>query len=130
MTDSKIYVIAVPNGFVELPADVFRQHFRPHVAPVAAEPALQEHVELVDAEAAAERFQLPKSWLLERARQGKIPHRRIGRYVRFSPSELSAWLKTDYQPEPRAQAIDPARKTSTRYRVATATTAGSIRGRS
>jgi excisionase family DNA binding protein len=48
--------------------------------------------DLLTADQAALRFALPKSWLLEKARQSAIPHRRIGRYVRFSPAELSAWL--------------------------------------
>jgi hypothetical protein len=62
----------------------------PSLQPSAA-PALSD-VDLLSADQAALRFSLPKSWLLEKARQSVIPHRRIGRYVRFSPGELSEYL--------------------------------------
>lgn len=46
---------------------------------------------LVDAEAAAALLSVPKSWLLAEARAGRVPHHRLGKYVRFSPPELTAW---------------------------------------
>lgn len=33
---------------------------------------------------------VPSSWWLESARQGRVPHRRIGRYPRFVMSEILA----------------------------------------
>jgi excisionase family DNA binding protein len=46
---------------------------------------------LVDAAAIAEMLSVPKSWVLEQARNDAIPHRRLGRYVRFDPAEVRAW---------------------------------------
>jgi excisionase family DNA binding protein len=46
---------------------------------------------LLDATVIAEMLAVPKSWVLEQARQGHIPHRRLGRYVRFDPDEVRAW---------------------------------------
>ena len=46
---------------------------------------------LVDAAAIAELLSVPKSWVLEQARQDHVPHRRLGRYVRFDPDEVRAW---------------------------------------
>jgi excisionase family DNA binding protein len=42
----------------------------------------------------AELLQVNKSWVYEAARDGRIPHVRLGRYVRFEPEEIEAWLKT------------------------------------
>jgi excisionase family DNA binding protein len=55
---------------------------------------------LLDAAAAAALLSVPESWLLREARADRIPHVRLGRYVRFERSELLAWRK--------AQARGPA----------------------
>ena len=34
---------------------------------------------------------VPKSWLLSQAREDKVPHIRLGRYVRFDAGELERW---------------------------------------
>ena len=47
---------------------------------------------LLDATAAAKLLAVPPSWLLAQARSEKIPHHKIGRYVRFDADELIAWL--------------------------------------
>lgn len=81
-------------GVLELPQSVFEQYLRKPDAPIAAPaPNGEAAAELLTADQAAERFSLPSSWLLEKARQDAIPHRRIGRYVRFSPAELAEHLK-------------------------------------
>lgn len=46
---------------------------------------------LVDAKAAAELLSVPASWLLAEARRDRVPHVRLGRYVRFDPTELERW---------------------------------------
>jgi excisionase family DNA binding protein len=43
---------------------------------------------LIDAKAASQILSVPASWLLTRARQGRIPHHRLGHYVRFSEEDL------------------------------------------
>jgi excisionase family DNA binding protein len=53
---------------------------------------------LLDAEEVAERLAVPKSWVLESARSGAIPHMRLGRYVRFSWPDVEAWLEKCSQP--------------------------------
>lgn len=42
----------------------------------------------VDAEKIAQIFQMDASWFLARAREDRIPHVRIGKYVRFNPQEI------------------------------------------
>lgn len=46
---------------------------------------------LLDAGQAAELLNVPKSWVLAEARAARIPHIRLGRYVRFQGSQLQAW---------------------------------------
>lgn len=49
---------------------------------------------LIDAAGAAAQLGVPRSWVLAEARAGRIPHVRLGRYVRFEPAELAAWAAT------------------------------------
>jgi excisionase family DNA binding protein len=48
-------------------------------------------VPLLDAAGAAELLNVPKSWVLAEARADRIPHVRLGKYVRFEEDELRAW---------------------------------------
>lgn len=48
---------------------------------------------LLDAEGLAELLGIPKTWLLAEARADRIPHVRLGRYVRFDPANVQHWLK-------------------------------------
>jgi excisionase family DNA binding protein len=50
--------------------------------------------ELIDAGGAAELLNVPKSWVLAQARADRIPHVRLGRYVRFEPEALRAWTQS------------------------------------
>lgn len=46
---------------------------------------------LLDADGAAGLLNVPRSWVLAEARANRIPHVRLGRYVRFDAGELTAW---------------------------------------
>jgi excisionase family DNA binding protein len=46
---------------------------------------------LIDAAQAGELLGVPKTWVLAEARADRIPHVRLGRYVRFEPKELEQW---------------------------------------
>jgi excisionase family DNA binding protein len=48
---------------------------------------------LVDAKDAAELLSVPHTWLLAEARRDRVPHVRLGRYVRFDPDELEHWWR-------------------------------------
>ena len=43
---------------------------------------------------AGELLHVPASWVLAEARAERIPHVRLGRYVRFDADELGAWWKS------------------------------------
>jgi excisionase family DNA binding protein len=47
---------------------------------------------LIDAKAAGRLLGVPHTWLLAQARTGRIPHHRLGHYVRFNPEDLRCWL--------------------------------------
>jgi len=46
---------------------------------------------LVDAAEAGRLLSVPASWVLAEARADRIPHVRLGRYVRFSAPDLEDW---------------------------------------
>jgi excisionase family DNA binding protein len=48
---------------------------------------------LIDAKAASLMLGVPHTWLLAQAREGRIPHHRLGHYVRFNPDDLREWLQ-------------------------------------
>lgn len=49
---------------------------------------------LIDAKQAGELLGVPASWVLAQARADRIPHVRLGRYVRFEADELEQWRQT------------------------------------
>lgn len=48
---------------------------------------------LLDATEAGRLLSVPASWVLAEARANRIPHVRLGRYVRFSADELEEWWR-------------------------------------
>ena len=54
----------------------------------------------------AERLRVKRSTVYAWAEQGKIPHLKLGRLLRFDPDEIEVWLQThrrEFNPQPRAQ---------------------------
>lgn len=49
---------------------------------------------LVDATEIATMLGVPTSWVRESARAGSILTIRLGRYVRFDPDDVAAWIET------------------------------------
>ena len=48
---------------------------------------------LLDAEQAGALLGVPRSWVLAEARADRIPHVRLGRYVRFDERALEEWWR-------------------------------------
>jgi excisionase family DNA binding protein len=48
---------------------------------------------LLDAKQAARLLNVPASWILAEARADRVPHVRLGRYVRFSEDALLEWCQ-------------------------------------
>ncbi len=47
---------------------------------------------LLDAEQVAQILNVPKSWVLTQARADRLPHVKLGHYVRFSRAEIDRWI--------------------------------------
>jgi excisionase family DNA binding protein len=45
-------------------------------------------VKLLTVDGLAKKWEIPVSWLYRKCREGKIPHFRIGKYIRFSEEEV------------------------------------------
>jgi len=58
---------------------------------MASEP--QRDATLLDAKGASALLNVPASWVAAEARAGRIPHVRLGRYVRFEPDALREWCR-------------------------------------
>jgi excisionase family DNA binding protein len=87
-----LIVIPIGNRFLALSEAEFEaalERGKELVNPVE-QPYVEHPEPLLTAEEAAELTRLPKQWLLEAARQGRVPHYRLGKYVRFKQSELEA----------------------------------------
>ena len=54
---------------------------------------------LLTAKQVAELLAVPESWVREATRAGRIPHLRLGRYRRYQPAAIDAWL-AENQGEP------------------------------
>ena len=61
---------------------------RPYALASTAHPGV---VSLLDAKGAAALLNVPATWVLAEARADRIPHVRLGRYVRFDAAELQVW---------------------------------------
>lgn len=60
---------------------------------IAGENGTGGYTRLIDARAASSMLGVPHTWLLAQARAGRIPHHRLGHYVRFNPDDLTGWLQ-------------------------------------
>lgn len=56
---------------------------------------------LLDPPAAAALLSVKPSWVYEAARDGRLPHLRIGRHIRFLRSDLEAWVIAQREGRPR-----------------------------
>ncbi len=65
----------------------------PSVNRMGSHTSFSSFTPLTDAKAASILLGVPYTWLLAQARAGKIPHHRLGHYVRFDPNDLHEWLR-------------------------------------
>jgi excisionase family DNA binding protein len=48
---------------------------------------------LLTAEEVAERLRVTKCWIYAEVRAGRLPHVRLGRYVRFRVGAIDSWIE-------------------------------------
>ena len=89
------------SGQITNPFDPFFEKIREIVREeikAAASNGNGHGAELFTPEELAERMKLPVSWVYEQSRQGNIPTHRIGRYLRFSLTEVLESQKKQNNP--------------------------------
>jgi excisionase family DNA binding protein len=52
-----------------------------------------ENEKLIGPGELSEQIGIPLSWIYAKAEAGILPHYKIGKYVRFRPSEVLAWIE-------------------------------------
>lgn len=50
-------------------------------------------IRLLTAAEVGEMLRVPASWVYAAARDGRLPCLKLGRYTRFDPAEVEAWLR-------------------------------------
>lgn len=58
---------------------------------------------LISPKELAEKTGLPISWIYAKTESNALPHLKLGRYVRFVPSEVSRWFEAQHR-GPRVEA--------------------------
>jgi excisionase family DNA binding protein len=79
---------AVPRAPATNPT---RDTHPPRPAP-AAQQQTKPFAQLIDAKVAGRLLGVPDTWVSAQARANRIPHYRLGHYVRFDPDDLAGWL--------------------------------------
>ena len=104
MNVAMLVVLDSPYGPVALTCDELRialERARAVVPETTShdEASRAQRAELLDAHATARLLAVRPSWLLKRARERRIPHVRVGKFVRFDPEEVRTALgrHADYQ---------------------------------
>ena len=54
----------------------------------------EKKINFVTAQEIAERLNVPLTWVYERTRNGKIPHRKMGKYLRYDLAEVLGCFPT------------------------------------
>lgn len=96
--ENYLIIISSAYGPLALTLDELRvaQSLGSNVAPAGVGPdrssgeTCDESPRLVDADEIAALLGIKPSWLLQRARERRLPHYRIGKYIRFDPAEIRA----------------------------------------
>jgi len=92
-------VIPTPIGVVALSKDELRKARRTaenlldDSIPTRNQEEVAHFTTLMNARAIAESFDMDAKWFLTRAREGRLPHVRLGRYVRFDPDEVRTFFQ-------------------------------------
>jgi excisionase family DNA binding protein len=62
--------------------------------------------QLLTAKQVADLLAVPESWVREATREGRIPHVKLGRYRRYQPTAIEAWLAEQGGQTPRTARPD------------------------
>jgi hypothetical protein len=104
-------LISFGGEFLALSQDQFQEAVKRgrELMPPKPVAAAQQADTILDAEGMASVTSVPASWFEEKARQGKIPHIRAGKYVRFCLREVLEVLKAQSRHADRLS-LDPSNR--------------------
>ena len=72
---------------------VFRAMNSPDISPTdPAATASPLSEPLLDSDAAAALLSVRRSWIYEAVRDGRLPHVKVGRHIRFLRADLESWV--------------------------------------
>lgn len=80
----RVVCVPCPDGWLELPEAIYREHLKPNVPVPPEKPAAEAWISV---EQLAEATGYPVSWLGERARRGELPSQKVGKYRRYRLSD-------------------------------------------
>jgi excisionase family DNA binding protein len=78
---------------------LFSENFQAEIRAIiqeAVQAAMNDHKaedRLISSETAAERWEVPKTWIEEKARRGELPCVKLGHYLRFRTIDLERFIK-------------------------------------
>jgi hypothetical protein len=86
---ARVVCVPCPDGWLELPESVYREHLRQPAAPVA-----EKNAEAwISVEMLSEATGYPVSWLGERGRRGELPSQKVGKYRRYRLADAQRYLE-------------------------------------
>ena len=86
----RVICLPCPEGWLELPEPVYREHLRSVVAPVPEKPEADAWISV---DRLAELTGYPIGWLGERARRGELPSQKVGKYRRYRLADAQRYLE-------------------------------------
>ena len=84
---------ALGDAFLEGIRQIVREEIREAMGQNGQTP------ELLSAETASKRWDIPVSWIRDMARRGELPHVKLGHYTRFRPDDLARFIQ-EHRKEP------------------------------
>lgn len=54
--------------------------------------------QLITIDKLAERFEITERYVRRLVAEGRVPHRKVGKLIRFAEDEIAAWLETTRRP--------------------------------
>ena len=92
---SKMMSETNPSNTPSLFGEAFRAELR-EIVKEAIEASIGQNgqtPELLSAETASTRWDIPVSWIRDMARRGELPHVKLGHYTRFKPDDLARFIQ-------------------------------------
>lgn len=94
--DATLLMLPTPIGTIAISVDTVLRA-RSRAKELLSSPIDTPHIDrdsyaLVSAEAIGELFDIDSTWFLSRARENRVPHIRVGKYVRFDPEDVRTFF--------------------------------------